>query len=113
MKIEVRLSPNDIDQIHVGQPAKLRFSSFNQRTTPELKASVSYVSPATSSDPATGQLFYVGDLKIEAGELRKLGTKKLLPGMPVEAFVSTEERTALSYLSKPILDQFNRAFREQ
>ena len=113
LKIEVRLSPNDIDQIHVGQPAKLRFSSFNQRTTPELKASVSYVSPATSTDPATGQPFYVGDLKIEAGELQKLGTKKLLPGMPVEAFVSTEERTALSYLSKPVVDQFNRAFREQ
>ena len=113
LKIEAKLSPTDIDQVFVGQPAKLRFSAFNQRTTPELHGSVAYVSAATSSDPATGQVYYLADVVVPSDELEKLGDNKLLPGMPVEVFVSTEQRTAMSFLSKPLADQFNRAFREQ
>lgn len=113
LKIEAKLSPTDIDQVYVGRPAKLRFSSFNQRTTPELFGNVTYVSAATSTDPSTGQLYYLADVTVPSEELEKLGDNKLLPGMPVEVFVSTEERTALSFLSKPLTDQFNRAFREQ
>ncbi|PSH61253.1 HlyD family type I secretion periplasmic adaptor subunit [Phyllobacterium sophorae] len=113
LKIEAKLSPTDIDQVFVGQPAKLRFSAFNQRTTPELHGSVAYVSAATSSDPSSGQVYYLADVVVPADELEKLGDAKLLPGMPVEVFVSTEERTAMSFLSKPLADQFNRAFREQ
>lgn len=113
LKIEVKLSPTDIDQISIGRPAKLRFSSFNQRTTPELDGAIAYVSPATSKDPANGQVFYVADVGVAEDELARLGDNKLLPGMPVEVFISTEERTAISFLAKPLSDQFNRAFREQ
>jgi HlyD family secretion protein len=113
LKIEAKLSPTDIDQVFVGQPAKLRFSAFNQRTTPELHGRIAYVSAATSSDPSTGQVYYLADVIVPSDELEKLGDSKLLPGMPVEVFVSTEERTAMSFLSKPLADQFNRAFREQ
>jgi HlyD family secretion protein len=113
LKIEAKLSPTDIDQVFVGQPAKLRFSAFNQRTTPELHGRIAYVSAATSSDPSTGQVYYLADVIVPSDELGKLGDSKLLPGMPVEVFVSTEERTAMSFLSKPLADQFNRAFREQ
>jgi HlyD family secretion protein len=113
LKIQAKLSPTDIDQIFVGQPAKLRFSAFNQRATPELHGKVAYVSAATSSDPSTGQVFYLSDIVVPSDELAKLGSNKLVPGMPVEVFVSTEERTAMSFLSKPLADQFNRAFREE
>lgn len=113
LKIEAKLAPTDIDQVFVGQPAKLRFSAFNQRTTPELFGSIAYVSAATSTDPATGQVYYLADVIVPADELEKLGDGKLLPGMPVEVFVSTEERTALSFLAKPLADQFSRAFKEQ
>lgn len=113
LKIEAKLSPTDIDQVFVGQPAKLRFSAFNTRTTPELHGKVAYVSAATSSDPATGQVYYLCDVIVPSEELAKLGDSKLMPGMPVEVFVSTEQRTAMSFLSKPLADQFNRAFREQ
>ena len=113
LKIEAKLSPTDIDQVFVGQPAKLRFSAFNQRTTPELHGRIAYVSAATSSDPSTGQVYYLADVIVPSDELEKLGDSKLLPGMPVEVFVSTEERTAMSFLSKPLADQFSRAFREQ
>lgn len=113
LKIEVRLAPSSIDQVFVGSLARLRFSAFNHRTTPELEGMVTYVAAATTRDTGTGESYYLGDVAVPASELEKLGTVSLLPGMPVEVFVSTEERTAISYLAKPFTDQFNRAFRER
>jgi HlyD family type I secretion membrane fusion protein len=112
LQVEVRLQPSDIDQIYVGQESKIRFSAFTSRQTPELFGNVVFVSPATTSDQATGQVYYVAQLEIADSEYAKLQGKKLVPGMPVEAFVQTESRTALSYLAKPFLDQFTKAFRE-
>ena len=113
LKVEAKLSPVDIDQVFVGQKVKLRFSAFNQRTTPELKGEIAYVSAATTVDPATKQPHYLADVQIAPEELDKLGKQGLKPGMPVEVFVATDERTAMSYLTKPILDQFSKTFREQ
>ncbi|RLP23628.1 HlyD family type I secretion periplasmic adaptor subunit [Mesorhizobium sp. YM1C-6-2] len=113
LKIEAKLAPTDIDQVQVGQAAKLRFSAFNQRTTPEIFGEIAYVSAATSVDPASGQPLYLAEVKISADEMAKLGDNKLRPGMPLEVFISTEDRTAISYLAKPLLDQFERALREQ
>ena len=97
LKIEARLAPTDIDQVYLGQSANLRFSTFNQRTTPELRGSVAFVSPATFADKATGQHYYLAEVEVSADELSKLDKKRLLPGMPVEVFMSTEPRTALSF----------------
>ncbi len=113
LKIEAKLSPVDVDQVAVGQSAKLRFSAFNQRTTQELKGEIVYVSAASTRDPATNTTHYLANVKIDASEMEKLGGQALKPGMPVEVFVATEERTALSYLSKPFTDQFAKAFREE
>jgi HlyD family secretion protein len=113
LKVEAKLSPTDIDQVFVGQPATLRFSAFNQRTTPELKGRIIYVSAATTRDPATNEVYYVADVQVDPGELDKLGRQALMPGMPVEVYVSTEQRNAISYLSKPFTDQFAKAFREE
>lgn len=113
LKVEVKLAPVSIDQVWVGQPVRLRFTAFNQRTTPEIKGEIVYVSPATTRDELTGEIYYLGDVDVSSDELDKLGGATLLPGMPVEVFISTEERTALSYFFKPITDQFSRAFREE
>ena len=113
LKIEARLAPTDIDQVHLRQRANLRFSAFNQRTTPELVGEVEFISPATSTDKTSGQTYYLAEIAVSAEELSKLDDKRLLPGMPVEVFMSTEPRTAISYLSKPFTDQFSRAFKEQ
>ncbi|GED23070.1 HlyD family type I secretion periplasmic adaptor subunit [Halomonas halmophila] len=113
LKVEVKLAPVTIDQLWVGQPVRLRFTAFNQRTTPELKGEIIYVSPATTRDDMTGETYYLGDVDVSAEELEKLGAITLLPGMPVEVFITTEERTALTYFIKPITDQFSRAFREE
>lgn len=113
LRIEVRISPQSIDQIGVGRPAKLRFTAFNQRTTPELKGKLTYVSPSTTKG-GKDEAFYVGYVELNEGELSRLGeSAHLVPGMPVEVHVATEERTALSYLMKPIQDQFKRSFRER
>jgi HlyD family type I secretion membrane fusion protein len=113
LQIEVKLQPTDIDQVFVGQPARLRFSAFSSRDTPELNGKVAFVSPATTTDLGNGQVYFVAQIEVSDGELAKLDGKKLVPGMPVETFVQTESRTALSYLAKPFVDQIQRAFREQ
>jgi HlyD family type I secretion membrane fusion protein len=112
LTIQARVSPTDIDQVVVGRSATLRLSAFNQQTTPELDAHVVNVSADVTSDPKTGQSYYVARLEMDDRAKRAIGELKLMPGMPVEIFMSTGERTALSYLAKPFTDQMSRAFKE-
>jgi len=113
LSVEVKVEPKDIDQVAIGQPVVLRFSAFNQRTTPELNGSVTRIGADTSNDQRTGQSYYVVRIGIEPGELDRLGPVKLTPGMPVEAFIQTGERTLVSYLVKPLHDQIMRSMRER
>ncbi|NND20228.1 MAG: HlyD family type I secretion periplasmic adaptor subunit, partial [Silicimonas sp.] len=101
-----------VDQVHVGQDATLRFTAFNQRKTPEIAGRVIAVSADVLDDQATGTAYYRVDLLPEAEALSKLDTTTLLPGMPVEAYLKTGERTPISYLTKPLTDYFSRALRE-
>ena len=112
LKIEFRVAISDIDQIEVGQPTKLRFSAFNQRITPEIEGVVSRVSAAATSDPDTGQSYYLAEAEV-VGDLAVLGNRGLVPGMPVEVFVQTEAQLAIAYFAKPFTDQIVRAFREE
>lgn len=113
LTVEIRIAPQDIDQIRLGQSVNLRFSAFNQRTTPEIVGSLSRISADISQDQKTGISYYLGRVSLSQTELSKLASLKLLPGMPVEAFVRTEDRTVLSYLVKPLHDQIAKAFRER
>jgi HlyD family secretion protein len=113
LTVEIRIAPQDIDQIRLGQSVNLRFSAFNQRTTPEIVGSLSRISADISQDQKTGMSYYLGRVSLSSAELSKLAGLKLLPGMPVEAFVRTEDRTVLSYLVKPLHDQIAKAFRER
>ncbi|MBD9597578.1 MULTISPECIES: HlyD family type I secretion periplasmic adaptor subunit [unclassified Ensifer] len=112
LTVEIRIPPADIDRIAPGQASRLRFTVFNQRTTPELDGQVGVVAAATTIDRATGQPYYLATVDITQA-LNKLGDRKLMPGMPVEVYVQTDERTAISYLTKPFTDQMLRAFREE
>jgi HlyD family secretion protein len=111
--VEARILPNDIDQIFIGQKATLRFSAFNQRTTPEIFGEVRTVSADLSQNQITGESWYTVRLSMRAEELEHLGNLPLHAGMPVDAFIQTGERTALSYLIKPLEDQISRAFKEE
>jgi HlyD family secretion protein len=111
--VEARVAPHNIDQLKADQPATLRFPGFNQRATPELNGRVSRIAADVIEDPRTNQPYYLVRVTIAEGEIERLNGLKLVPGMPVEAFIRTDERTMLSYLLKPLTDQARRAFREQ
>jgi HlyD family secretion protein len=113
LQVEAKVNPQDIDKLQIGQKTLLRLSAFNQRTTPELNGLVSRVSPDVTTDQRTGQSYYTIRVSMPPEEVARLGDVKLIPGMPVEAFVQTGDRTLLSYLIKPLSDQLMRAFREK
>ncbi|MGB3408363.1 MAG: HlyD family type I secretion periplasmic adaptor subunit [Jannaschia sp.] len=113
LTFEVRIPPISIDQVFPGQSATARFTAFNQRTTPVIDARVRSVSPNSVVDEATGQSFYRVFLEIEESELAKLGDVSLIPGMPLDSYLKTGDRSVLSYLVRPVQDQFAQAFREQ
>ena len=111
--LEAMVEPQYIDQVGVGQTASIRLSAFDQRTTPELNGEVIRVSADLMQDKATGAPYYTVRIKLAPSELERLGEKTLKPGMPAEAFIQTESRSAISYLLKPLTDQVMKAFRER
>jgi len=113
LKVEAKVAPQDIDQLHIGQPVTLRFSGLDQRTTPVISGTLTQISPDTTVDPKTEQRYYTVRVSLEPNEIARLGSVKIVPGMPVEVFVQTGDRSALSYLLKPLDDQISRAFKEQ
>jgi HlyD family secretion protein len=113
LSVEAKVNPQEIEQVQLHQKTVLRFSAFNAATTPEISGYVSRISADTSADQRTGQTYYTIRIAIPAEELSQLGNIKLVPGMPVECFIQTGERTVLSYLLKPLRDQLARTFREK
>ncbi len=113
LEIATQVEPIHVDQVHVGQEVQLRFSAFDQRETPELRGRIVQVSADAFQDEQARTSYYRANIEIEEGELAKLPEgMTLLPGMPVEAFIRTGERTPLSFLTKPLADYFAKAFRE-
>ncbi|AXI48310.1 HlyD family type I secretion periplasmic adaptor subunit [Sulfitobacter sp. SK012] len=111
--IAARVQPIHVDEVSVGQAVKLRLSSLDQRSTPELTGHVVQISADALEDDATGQPYYRAEITLDAGELGKLAEGTVLvPGMPVDAFIRTAERSPMAYLIKPMADYFVRAFRE-
>lgn len=111
--VDVRIDPLDIDKLAAEQTVTLRLSSFNSRSTPELLGLVDRISPDLTRDAASGTQFYVVRVRLPGDELERLPeTARLIPGMPVEAFFATGDKTVLTYLAKPVMDQLALAFRE-
>jgi HlyD family secretion protein len=108
----VQVAPRDIDQLYVGQTARVRFTAFNSNTTPEFIGEVVAIGADLTTDQATQRSFYRVDISIASDQIDALGGEGLRPGMPAEALIETTSRTALSYLLKPLSSQINRAFRD-
>ncbi|CAN5774505.1 HlyD family type I secretion periplasmic adaptor subunit [soil metagenome] len=111
--VRARIEAIHIDQVRAGQTAVLHFSAFDARSTPELEGEVADVSADVFVDDRSGMAYYRADIRLDSDAGETLGGKSLLPGMPVEAFIRTEDRTPLAYLVKPVAVYFNRAFRER
>jgi HlyD family secretion protein len=113
LAVEVRIQPQDVDNIHLEQEAALRFPAFNQRVTPEIYGNVSRISADVSQDAKTGVSYCTVRIRVPDEERSRLGKVRLVPGMPVEACIRTGERSVLSYLVKPLSDQVSKALRER
>lgn len=110
--VVVRVEATDIEQVHVGQAAGLRFTTFNKRSTPIIDGRVTAISADAFRDEKTQAFYYFVDVRLIDSELKKLGNIELLPGMPVDAFLQTESRSPASYVIRPITDFFTKAFRD-
>jgi HlyD family secretion protein len=113
LSIEVKVSPQDIDQLQPGLDTVLRLSAFNQRSTPELRGKVSLIAADLVTDQRSGMQYYPVRVAFAEGERERLGGLKLVPGMPVEGLIQTGYRTVFSYLTKPVADNMAKAFREE
>lgn len=111
--VQGRVDTVHVDQVYVGQEVALNFVAFSQRTTPQLFGTVTKLSADVLTDAVTGFKYYQVEITPNPGELDKLEEVELISGMPVDAFLKTENRTALTYLTKPLTDYFNKAFREE
>lgn len=111
--VEGQVLPTDVDDLLVGQSARVKLSGLQQRTTPELIGKLQYVSADSMLDERSGMTYFIIRVSIAAEELAKLPSEGLIPGMPAEVFVQTGERTALEYLLQPLSDTIDRAWREK
>lgn len=112
--LEAKVEPTKRDQVAIDRPARVRFSTFNQRTTPELNGKVVKVSPDRKIDEITGAPYFAVEVLLSDEERAKLDPDdKLVPGLPAEIFIETDKRTPMSYLLKPLTDNFSKAFREK
>lgn len=113
LSVEVKIAPQDIDQLLVGQSTLLRFTAFNQHSTPEVSGTVSRIAADVTRDQRTNESYYVARITPNLENPERLGTVTVVPGMPVEVFIRVGERKVISYLMKPLTDQMMRAFRDQ
>ena len=109
--IEARLNPVDIDQVFVGQEAVLRLTALDQRTTPEISGTVRVVSADAVIDQSTGVSYYAAEILPLPDGLELVGAEAIVPGMPVEAFIQTNERRPIDYLTQPLTDYIARAMK--
>ncbi|MDZ7926346.1 MAG: HlyD family type I secretion periplasmic adaptor subunit [Agrobacterium sp.] len=113
LAIDANVAPNDIDQIYVGQPVTIRFTAFNQSTTPDVSAEVAVVAPDLQTDSRTGASFYALRIKPSKTGMEHIPGGRLYPGMPAEVFIQTSERSVLSYFVKPFQDRLKKTFLQE
>jgi HlyD family secretion protein len=113
MEFEINVEPFFIDQVYVDQPAAVVFSAFNARTTPQLEGHVIGISPDSIINQDLGTSFYRVKVGVSDDELARLGDLQLVPGMPVEVFLTTQQQSPLEYLIRPLTDNLKRAMREE
>ncbi|MBN2700264.1 MAG: HlyD family type I secretion periplasmic adaptor subunit [Methylohalobius sp. ZOD2] len=110
--VEVKVRPQDIENVHLGQKADLQVDAYNRRTTPLLTGSVTYVSGDSLENPANHESYYLAHVEVPLDAMDKLGGLSLSPGMPVTAYLKTGERTFFEYLMSPLVDHLRKSFRE-
>lgn len=109
--VEARIRPRDVDNIAIGQKAELVLA-YATRDVPPVAGKVNYVSADRVDDPRTQEAYYVVHIRFDAVDTYPKTAAQFAPGLPVEAFITTRERTFLSYLAEPISKTIMRSMRE-
>lgn len=110
--VSADVPPNLIDKVRVGLETDMRFSAFNQITTPVIPGVVTLVGADKIMDPVLGGEFYKATVETTPEGMKLLEDQRIQPGMPVEVVVKTGERTFLTYLTKPLSDRMARSFKD-
>lgn len=113
LMVEVQVSPSDVDSIRVGLDTEIRLTGLTQRDSLPLQGRVTHVSADAFQDARTNATYFVAHVDVPDSEIRRMPTLQLQPGMPAAVLIKTGERTALAYLTQPLADSVNRAWREQ
>lgn len=111
--IEARISPNDVDDVAVGQNATIRFASFRRRSNYVISGILVNVSADRVTDSRSGMAYFSARIEVPKDQLALLGDEKVMPGMPVDVLVKTGRRTALDYVFAPIEESLAKAFKEK
>ncbi|MEE2946518.1 MAG: HlyD family type I secretion periplasmic adaptor subunit [Pseudomonadota bacterium] len=113
LRVVARVAPTQVDEVYIGQSVDLRLSALDQKTTPPLMGVVAHLSADTFADEITGKTYYRVEVRVDPVEFAKLPDDLVLrPGLPVDAFLRTKDRTPLTYLLEPFTNYFSRAMRE-
>ena len=110
--VEAHVRPADVDQLRIGQPARVTFSGLDRQTTPDMPGKLIFIAPDRTQDQRTGQAYFRIKVRLYAGSMARAEQIQLQAGMPAEVFVQTGDRSILSFLTKPLLDQLRHALRE-
>ncbi|MEK1855445.1 MAG: HlyD family type I secretion periplasmic adaptor subunit [Phyllobacterium sp.] len=110
--VSVHVRPEDINVVHAGLNAQVHLLPYNQRRVPLLKGTVTYVSADRLVDKQSGQSYYAATVRVTDERLTKMSDVELVPGMPAQTLIETGESSVAFYALRPLLDSFNRAFRE-
>lgn len=110
--VAARVDPLNVDQVFAGQAARLRFTALDQRMTPEIDGRLRVVSADAITDQVTGARYYEAEIVPDPAGLAAIGEQSIVPGMPVEAFIRTDVRRPIDYLTQPLTDYIARAFRD-
>ena len=111
--VEAKIAPPDVDQVTLGARVSIQVMAGNRRTTPSVNGVVTHIAADLTKEQQTNLTYYIVRASIPDDEIKRLGDLKLLPGMPAEIFVQTQDRTPLEFLIKPLTDQIARTFRER
>jgi len=109
--LALRVRPADIDHVYIGQTATIQFPAL-VRDLPDLAAEVTAISAAPFVDERSGERYYRVEAGLTPDAILSVGSTNLRPGMAVQAFLATGQRTPLAYLTAPVADQFRRAMRD-
>ena len=112
LMVEVQIHPSDVDSVKVGLPTEVRLTGLSQRKYPAINGRVVYVSADSLQDPRTNATYFVAHVDISPSEIHRLAPEIVQPGMPSTVMIQTGERTALAYLTQPLRDSINKAWRE-